>query len=360
MNVRLQLGVVAGFLLATTAASADVPKYADLPKGSLTSPPDDAKKPAAIPAKEKVDGFNVGAQKFDAKVPMGARHVTVFGTAAQAEALSKGEFGGEDDGSICFSEANRGGGMSFDEDADDESTQPQQRDWDSSQQSQVHLWLKTKDNPSGGIMAVHSEKVVEKDGAVSLETADAWVDPATKGARLIAKSSLPMKLMGTAMNGFKVFAARDERAGAKKRVQFVFMRGENQHAQIRNQGMMAILSDGMGSMGSGCRHLRVSLPVEEKGGESAVISATIELPSANPDDKKKDEAKDEAKKAKPGKFRGFRGRSLGGGEEKEIRVRELQSTISVSKSTRDKEPLVSVSFGWATRETTQRVFDVDD
>ncbi len=357
MNARLQIGIVATFLLAASAASADAPKFGDLPKGTFTSPPDETKKPTSIPAKEKVEGFNVGSQKFDAKTPMDNRHVTVFGTAAQAEALAKGEFS-DDPGDICYSEAGRG--MSFDEDEEESAAQPQ-REWDSSQQSQVHLWMKTKNNPNAGIMAIHSEKVVEKDGATTLETADAWVDPSTRGARLIAKSSLPMKLMGTAMNGFKVYAARDERPSAKKRVQFIFVRGESQHAQVRSQGMMAIMSDGMGSMGSGCRHLRVSLPVEDKGGESAVISATIELPSANTDEKKPTEVKEETKKAKPtGKFRGFRGRSLGGGEEREIRVRELQTTISVSKSTRDKEPLVSVSFGWANRETTQRVFDMDE
>ena len=159
-----------------------------------------------------------------------------------------------------------------------------------------------------------------------------------------------------------------ERPSAKKRVQFVFMRnGESQHAQVRAQGMLATASDGMGATSSNCRHLRVSLPVEEKGGESAVITATLQLPSIETEPKKP-EAEPEEKKAKPvaAKPVSRRGPRMMGMttatppssmEEREIRLRELQANISVSKSTKDKEPLVSVSFGWSNRETTQRVFD---
>ena len=114
----LTLGLVAGSLLLSTAALADVPKYGDLPKGSMTTPPDEAKKPTTIPAKEKVDGFNIGAPKFDKKIPVGSRHVAVFGTASQAAAMTNGTFGGEDEGSTCFTEA-AGNGMSSDEDDDD-------------------------------------------------------------------------------------------------------------------------------------------------------------------------------------------------------------------------------------------------
>lgn len=90
---------------------------------------------------------------------------------------------------------------------------------------------------------------------------------------------------------------------------------------------------GRPSVGSGCRHLRIALPVEEKGGSSANISTTLELPSLD------------GKKSK---------------DESEVRIRDLQTSVSVSKSTRDKEPLVSVSFGWSNRETIARLGDSVD
>lgn len=43
--------------------------------------------------------------------------------------------------------------------------------------------------------------------------------------------------------------------------------------------------------------------------------------------------------------------------EREARTRTMQIHLGVSQSSRDKEPLVAVSFGWASREQVERVVD---
>jgi hypothetical protein len=43
-------------------------------------------------------------------------------------------------------------------------------------------------------------------------------------------------------------------------------------------------------------------------------------------------------------------------EERDLRLRDAGIQLSVSQTSRDKEPIVSVSHRWIARERTQRVF----
>lgn len=327
--MRFQLGLIISALLVSTSATADAPKYGELPKGAFSSPPDDGTKPKSIPAKEKVEGFYVAAQKPFKGIPaskQGPMFVTIVGTKADADKIANGERFDDDEIDSCFTEG-RSAATSEDDDAD------AVREWDSNSQRVARLWPRQKGNTMGGVTALHSEKLVEKESGATLETVDVWVDPDTRGVRLIGKRSLPLKLVATAFGDFKVYAARDERPGTKPQVEFVFARTQTLATSAQGRaGMLATPNGGRASVGSGCRHLRIALPVETKGGVSANISATLELPNL---DGKKQKEKDE----------------------NEVRIRDLQTSVSVSKSTRDKEPLVSVSFGWSNRETIARVGD---
>jgi hypothetical protein len=243
----------------------------------------------------------------------------------------------------------------------------------------VNLWPRSKDNEQGGVSAVHTEKIVETNGQVSLESVDAWVDPVTLGARLIGRASLPLTLVGSAAFGLKVYAARDERGPGGRFVQFVVVRPSTP-STARSGTMVGMRQDGSNAHGNGCGHLRMALVVGATNDDSAVVIAPVELsstvvPAPLPDPAPKaslgdDDADDEtsARKAKPrGKKRRLPphpGSSSAAGAveldginltvERESRTRDMEIHLSVSQTAREKEPLLAVSFGWAGRESVIR------
>jgi hypothetical protein len=295
-------------------------------------------------------------------------------------------------------------GMRFGHDDDDDARPTPE--WDQSFQWEATLWPQQKENPMSGVAAIHSERVVESNGNVTLESVDAWVDPATKGAKLIGKASLPLKLVGTAVGGVKVYAGRDERSD-KKLVQFVVVRAQTKVTRMAH-GLVAIHQDGNSSHVSGCGHMRVGLPVEQKSGTTSVVLAPVELPQLESGDKsekkeeksekkeekseKKEEKSDAKKQAAnerndnekasfvpvppataklkrpPSKKPRFTPPSHRPPEpteakepkEREVRLRDMSIQLSVSQTSKDKEPVVAVSFGWASREQVQRVFETED
>jgi len=356
---------LAGLTVAPSARANEVPKYGALPAGRLSSIPT-SKTPTFIAAREKVPGFFVAMPKFGPETPARARHVAIVGDPKQAESIRKGEGSGDDERELgtCFSESQmsmRG----LDED------DPEAHEWAAGQLREVNLWPKSKDNETAGVAAVHSERLVEVGGTMTLESVDAWVDPSTQGARLIARATLPLVQVGTAIGGVKVYAGRDERDGAARFVQFVVVRPSTP-ATARAGTMMAMRQDGTNAHGNGCGHLRMPLAVDAKSGDSAVVVAPVELASldASPQAKaeaeaaeapKPEEAAPTAKKAKP-RFRGKRrvpppAPVPPNMVERETRTRDVQIHLSVSQATRDREPLVAVSFGWASRESVQRTVE---
>jgi hypothetical protein len=356
------------FIALASSARADVPKYGELPSGHVTLAPK-AKAPAFVAAHERVPGLFVVSQKFPPETPAHVRHVTVVADAKIADAIRAGEgFERVDaESGTCFAEA---GNHRMRMDDDDEASS---REWNTSQMWQLNLWPRSRDNDAQGVTAIHSERLVESGGKVSLETIDAWVDPSTRGARLITKASLPLTLVGSAVGGLKVYAARDERDGGKRFVQFVVARPSASSA-AGSRSMMAVRQDGLGSHGSGCGHLRMALAAEPKAGDSAVALVPVELPPLGGErrDASSESGGAAAAKAPPPppaaalgprsvlrrlKQRGAPPSSGGEPKERELRTREMQVHLSVSQTSNDKEPLLAVSFGWSGREQVQRVFD---
>ena len=98
------------------------------------------------------------------------------------------------------------------------------------------------------------------------------------------------------------------------------------------------------------------------GGDNATIVTTVELPPLGDDGREveRDRATPQpaAPKVRPG-FAGARSSGLdaGSGKEVEHRTRVMHIQVSVSRTARDTEPLVSVSSSWGGREQIERTFE---
>jgi hypothetical protein len=204
---------------AHEARGAEPPKLSALPVGRVTTAPTKAA-PPSIGARESVPGFYVAAPQYPASVPVRHRSVTVIGDPKVAEGVRTNRHV-EDRSNVCYAERS----FAVREASEMAQLDPKALEWgaQSSFSSRTQLMPPSKDNWHSGIAAIHSERVIEQNGVTSLESVDAWVDPTTKGARLIGKASLPLTLVGSTPFGVKVFAGRDERADGKRFVQFVLV-----------------------------------------------------------------------------------------------------------------------------------------
>jgi hypothetical protein len=354
MKATLSAAAAALFALCLASARearADAPpSFAELPVGRLTSPP--AQRPGRVAAGEKTPGIFVISRKFPPQVPRAQRFVSLTSEAKIAEA-SKGEppvMGPMGASASCMTEVRDFGGP---------ANQPEfaAREWPEQLSNETVAFPKVKNDPSSGVLAVHTERVVEgKGGAASLETVDAWFDPATRGTKLIAKASLPLELVQSSGFGPKVYAGRDERPDGRRFVQFVVVRSSSLVDLDRLGMMFSLRQGGMMAPSQNCAHLRVALAVERQADESASVIMPIALPPLDPAEKAKLASDALAKVALRRAASPPAGPALPGAfEEREVRVREMAIQLSVSQTTRDQAPLVSVSLGWDGRERTQRV-----
>lgn len=318
--------------LVSLTAHADATKpldapisFDELPVDRFTTPP--AKKPSFINPRETVPGLFVVSPPQHG-IPMRERVVWVMTDPRLAQSMKSGE------------------GMDFLSGAHGCLSDPFRMDhfgrqkggWSETQSAQIQLMMKSADNPTGGVTAVHAEEVVQSDKGATLEIIDAWVDPATKGARLISKASLPLKLVRGPFFGVNVYAARDERDG---KVDFVVVRPKSKSTMAAN--IFALRPDGMSSSSTQCTHHRVELETRPTG-DLATFVVHAELPSLDP------------KPIKPRAERIVRE----GFSEVEVRTRQLHVQVSVSQLSREKSPLVSVSATWAQRESIERAVVRDD
>lgn len=339
----------AGIVACPSIAAADLPGYADLPGGHATAPPESAP-PNSIPAHEKVPGFFVatpsfpnrfkGSVKRGAKPSAGPSYVMVVATADRAKRVESGNFGDsrEDEGGPCFSQEHNIE-RSFskrsappvpdsDDEDDDDSAKPAIPDWSEGLSGSAAISVKTENNPNAGVTAVHSERFVNDGGSARIEIVDAWVDPATKGVRKIASSALPLKLLGSA-RGLEVYAAREEREKTNA-VHFVVVPSSDT-PNGRAESLVAMLGDGRNMTSSSCSHLRFALAAGTGAADSALLRTTLRLPDREAGE-----------------------RSDADGE-KRARVREAAVQLGISQTKRDAQPILSLTFGWAGRETTQVV-----
>jgi hypothetical protein len=194
-------------------------------------------------------------------------------------------------------------------------------------------------NIYGGVTAVHVEKLVRDEaGKASLEMTDAWVDPLTGGMRLIRRSTMPLVRIATGPTGIEVLAARDT-----DRVELVVTAAtppaglDPQTKAVAQQfTRMNALFGPFQFAQSDCGHMRVALRTsDEKGPVTAVVQTTALLPPLEKVEPEKDGVS--------ASFQGIRA----------IRRRPVNVGLSLTQTSEDKEPLVSVSVGWAGREAKQ-------
>ena len=361
MRLLVSLGVVAGALASTgDARGGDAPAFSDLPVGRFTTPPKTTID--SVSARESVPGIFVVSPQNAGNLPARQRYVTITTDARVAAAVRSGGMP-ETAPSACLTEMFQ---RAFSKDDEKGS------EWDENLATEGQAFEKHADNVWSGVIAVHTERVVEQNGAVSLESVDAWVDPQTRGARLISKGSVPLKLVRTPAFGVKVYAGRDERPDGKRFVQFVVVRPSTT-AIGKSDQMWAMRPDGDLVHSSGCGHQRMAIPVQGSGGDTATIVATVVLPKLDANGKEVKEPAAETPstttttatakpipKVRPAFF-GARTFGVAGsgttGKESEIRSRVMHIQVSVSRTAREKEPLVSVSSSWGGREQVDRIIE---
>jgi len=327
-QTTIALGLVLGTTLVSAVASADVPvpRYGQLPVGAPTFAPKKAP-PASVP-RGAVPGIFV-------EVPEGGNTdvIEVRGAASDANRPATTE-----DERSCFAEMGKSSLEMVRRDGLAEG------EWGQvGLSSVVPVYRRSKDFPDGGVSAIHMERFDEKNGAGVLQIVDAWVDPATRGARVFAQKTVPLALVGATAYGVRVFAMRDDRS-TEKLVQFVLVPDAKHRAD--NAVMLGVPGDARTVARSQCGHLRIGVPVTDEGASAQLFTSLVVS------DTKPDSA---ASAAAPSEHLAKR-RKRAADDTQERKFRTLTAQVSVSKTSRDPEPVVSVSFGWAERESSQRTF----
>ncbi len=199
----------------------------------------------------------------------------------------------------------------------------------------------------GGVAPAHSERlVVDAQGNATLEDATAWVDPQTRGSRLLSHASLRLARLATGPGRVQVYALRGDRV-----VEFVVVGAEVPDFPATSGGrpfigallgaatatsFLANISKSLTRTltatspagregGSNVGFLRVALPARPGEGAAATVTTRVVLPP---------------RKGEPSAAR-------------ELRSRQLDVHLSVSQTSSDVQPVLSVGFGWNGKVQTQ-------
>ncbi len=335
--------------LGSTGAT---PSFASLPEGHVAPPPTSAA-PKRIGAAEKVAGFTVvppppEQQKQMARFQREVGFGYVFPDEKRAKEFSRSS-SNDDGGDECMvdggdpSQNAQRSGQRIDVEDGDVGGESTANGWPTNYSSMLSLQFMLAPQPAGQgqpeIHAVHREQLVAgADGRATLEIADAWVDARTRGARSIARASMPLARMFVGPNGLEVYGARDGDA-LQVVVRTPTMAGEDpavaQQLRQRLNNLAAQLPDS--SFGNtDCGHLRFVLRAPPGGAQMASVQSVAFLPPLDGDEAK----------VEPGESPETRAWQI----IQVMRQRPFQLGVSASASTTDKVPIVSVSLGWIGRE----------
>jgi len=328
------VGVCAAF--PRDASSSTIPAFDSLPQGHVGRIPQ--KKPPFIAAGERTAGIVAAAPPKDA-LGQGPAWVTVFATEEKARQFRKTGAAEEPGTEVCFTTEDRVQVFPRDNGLPVE--------WPSFFEAQPTMQGRqfSYGSMSGGVEAVHAEKLVRgAPGKATLEMTDAWVDPDTRGVRLIRSATLPLVRVATGPSGIEVYAGRDD-----EEAQFVVTAPKlpdgfpRESANFARQftRMNASLDENRFAT-SDCDHVRIALrAAEEKGPVLSVVQTTAFLPSL-------DKGDDEGARDKKG-FGGIQGfRAI-----QSVRKRAVNISLSATQTDGDKEPVLSVAVGWGGREARQ-------
>ena len=317
--------VAAACLAAARRDAGQVPTFAELPVGSVTSPVT-GRRPTSIPKGESVPGI-----------------VVTRGSNTYADVTESAPPASQDEAGMlvpgirtCFSENPRTPSQAVDPGSGMATAAGHLQEWEGALSPRASVWRAPHES---AVTELHAERVIERDGATLLESTDVWVDVSTLGARLVSRALLPLRHVGSAP-GVKLFAGRDERPDGKRFVQLVVLRGSESSA--RHLGAIVGRRGGVILPASTCAHGRVALSSDQVG-ESASLELTTTLPALPPG-----ELPLVPPPARP---------PAPGTTFTDLRIRPMRIHVSVSRTTRDKEPVFAVSTGWLAPELVQRIVE---
>jgi hypothetical protein len=201
--------------------------------------------------------------------------------------------------------------------------------------------------PAAGVFPIRAEKLVDAaDGTTKLEITDAWFDARTRGMRVIARSTLALNLHATIPGGMRILVGRDEHGG-KKLVQFVVAEAKDTPAYLlgdRRQRLTRVATDTSTQLLGMCSHHRVAVPTGGPGESVSFALKVILPPLANGE--KSNVATELRPMTEWEKKAGA----------KDVRTREVRIALGVSQTSRDKDPVLSISTEWAGDESAERVY----
>lgn len=318
-------------VLALAAPAAAAPRFSDLPFGDVGAVPGSA--PARIPQSEHAPGFYL--QALPAYGGSDQKYVRLTASPGQPQ--------GGDDGDSCFQvlDAARTGGQRASEWPTTCEETPSILAHDPAAQGAAYRGYSI-----GAVTRAHFERFANAGGKPTLEVATAFVDPQTRGARLLSHASLALALVATGPGNVHVYALRGDRV-----VQFVVTGAEAPDFPAHTSGAPFIgsllgapttrsflsriaksISRSLNVVtpvgregGSNVGFLRIALPALPGDGASSTITTRVVLPP---------------KKDDPGAAR-------------ELRTRQLDVHLSVSQTSSDAQPVLSVGFGWNGRVQIQ-------
>jgi hypothetical protein len=201
--------------------------------------------------------------------------------------------------------------------------------------------------PAAGVFPIRAEKLVDAaDGTTKLEITDAWFDARTRGMRLIGKSTLALKLHATLPGGMRILVGRDEHDG-KKLVQFVVAEAKDTPAYLlaaRRERLTRVTTDTTTQPLGMCSHHRVTIATGGAG-ESASFDLKVILPPLASGER--------SSVATELRAMSDWEKKVGA---KDVRTREVRIALGVSQTSRDKDPVLSISTEWAGAENVERVY----
>ena len=190
--------------------------------------------------------------------------------------------------------------------------------------------------------AMRIERLQRRADDAILHVQEGWYDPVTMGAKQFASYKARFKLVAKGPTGVEVYAARADEDDA---VEFVVYQPLLERKLVNVTGNSMTVQRAGRHASSDCGHARLALRFAPGAGEHGSVQFDVVLPDPEDKDGKK-KPKQDAKKAPPdGENRGT-----------EIRIRRIVAHMGVSQGAKDKEPIVSVTFGWQGRERRQRIF----
>ncbi|UQA59122.1 hypothetical protein [Polyangium aurulentum] len=175
-----------------------------------------------------------------------------------------------------------------------------------------------------GSVPIRLEQLVTNDaGAASLEIDDGWLDLKTENVRIETTTRVPL--------------ARLAKGPTDEIAVYGFRSGGKLHVVLPSKRSLAYVDEGGGVGHAVCGHARLTLDPSSKGGSMILAAGRAILP---------DKLVAPRPTSKPQQMLHAQLQQRSTGE----RQRGFQVSVSTSRASRDKEPLLSVSVTWTEEE----------